>query len=116
MITPQEAKELALEIWRYFRDHPDIESKGYLPGDLIDKIGNMICGCPLCELFFRKSTSYMSESECLRKGCPLGHCGSGSAYSRWGYGNEIDNFQAATEIVKLVEAWEPENMQGGIRC
>jgi hypothetical protein len=49
-MTKQEAKELSLEVWRYLAEHPEIQMKRYLPDEIWDKIKDMACACPLCEV------------------------------------------------------------------
>ena len=95
--TPQEAKELSLEVWRYLAEHPDMNSKYQLPTDLFLKIANMECCCPLCELF----------RECFA--CPLESCGTDSLYDDWNQSDdEAERQAAAQKIVEAIEAWEIE--------
>jgi hypothetical protein len=105
----QAAKELSLEVWRYFVEHPEAERKRDLPDEIYDKIKNLANLCPLCELFFDPS-SYCP-------GCPLSgknyYCDSyGKSYFRWvhqfGWSKSAKGKRekAAQEIVYRTEAWK----------
>jgi len=105
MITPKEAKELTLEIWRYLRDHPEITCKSYLPDKLRSKIQYLKHTCPLCELFRGKN----EHPDCSL--CPLKSCHYGSMYNDWTWApyKVLECRQkAAAKIVELVEAWNIE--------
>ena len=109
MITPQEAKELTLEVWRYLMDHPEISKKKYLPDELRKKIECCRSDCPLCELFYDKFRRYINCIQCPLKSCLL----SDTAYEQWRLSVDPQTRQqAAAKIVALIEAWEPESMQG----
>jgi hypothetical protein len=108
-MTPYEAKELTLELWRYLADHPELGSKFYLPDNIYNKIKTFFNKCPLCELFFN------SDGICF--GCPLQDCAEGSLYDSWShagayvvlYKNKIAiRKEAAQGIVDIVQVWEPE--------
>ena len=97
-MTKQEAKELSLEAWRYLAERPEIYRKRYLPDGIYNKIRDLACECPLCEV--------------LRKCdlCPLASCSkTNSPFYKWEHAtyNE-EREEAAREIVRLIEAWEPE--------
>lgn len=77
MITKKRAKKLALEVWEYLKDHPEIKDKHHLPNKLISKIKNMKSWCPLCQ--------YGEEQGLTCKDfCPLGFYGSCYYYFKWG--------------------------------
>jgi len=98
-MTPKEAKELSLEVWRYLAGHPEIEGKKELPKKLWGKIKNLQNECPLCEIYV------------FRCGyCPLDRCCSGSKlYTYWYRATKQEQRQAAAQkIVNAIEAWEPE--------
>ena len=100
-MTPQEAKELALEVWEYLKEHPEIRKKG-LPKGLRDKISIFFNYCPLCELFIGETYEYCPK-------CPLRSCDLGSAFYDWD--NSCSNkkkMKAATKIVEILKAWEPD--------
>ena len=106
-MTRREAKEIALEVWRYLCDHPE-KCKRELPEYLRQKIEGMENQCPLCELF---------SDQVMCRRCPLGNCDDGSPYDKWSlsyYWGEMKRRppeeikqEAAAEIVRRVEAWEP---------
>jgi hypothetical protein len=104
-MTQKEAKEISLEVWRYLAEHPWIRDKSYLPKDLYEKVKDLQCMCPLCELF-HDHFGY----EC--PGCPLSGEGyfcysPGRPYRRWANtGIKETRGEAAEEIVRLIEAWE----------
>ena len=92
-------------MWRYLRDHPEIETKNNLPVELFNEIRNMHCSCPLCEYFTDKN-DYRSCSK-----CPLLSCGFGSNWDFWSDSPEHEmgydqRSQAAGDIVILIEEWE----------
>ena len=89
------AKKLSLEVWGYLKDHPEIKSKCALPPEIWDKIKSLVFNCPLCVLY--------SDKKC--KGCPLGNCGSESAYCRWLW-FPAKQQQAATEIYNRIKEWK----------
>ena len=106
-MTPQEAKELSIEVWTYLAEHPDCYRKYHIPMHLYDQIKGMRRLCPLCELYlYRRSED--DEYSC-RKQCPLYRCTyKNSTYSRWERGLcDIDRRNAAQDILVKLKAWEP---------
>ena len=109
-MTPKEAKELTLKVWRYLARHPKIDHKYKLPIKLYTKVANMLNTCPLCTLFYGGCVT------CL--GCPLRGCGLGSVYNDWStsipskLGIRVRR-EAAQNIVAILEAWEPEEKNDG---
>ena len=103
------AKKVALEVWRYLRDHPEVSEKYNLPAALCAKIRRHKHYCPLCTLFKEKG-----PLGC--EGCPLVIEGKTCTnvehpYSRWTRrwtttGAKEQRAESAAEIVKLIEAWE----------
>jgi hypothetical protein len=75
-MTPIEAKELTLEVWRYLAEHPEIIDKFHLPGYLWEKIVRLDQFCPLCELYRGNSHRLVCPK------CPLQRCNKGSLYYR----------------------------------
>ena len=106
-MTPQEAKELSLEVWTYLAENPDCYRKYRLPAHLFNKIRDMPGLCPVCELYsYRRSgDDYYS----CRKQCPLYRCDyKNSIYLRWKNSLcDIDRRKAAQKIVDKLKAWEP---------
>ena len=104
MLTPKEAKELTLEVWRYLRDHPEIGAKYNLPRDLYIKVNSMKERCPLCEYF----DEINGHNRCGL--CPLKRCDEGSSYSKWNRASGkfamVTRYINAAKIVKRVKAWE----------
>jgi uncharacterized Zn finger protein (UPF0148 family) len=106
-MTKLKAKSLSLEVWRYFVEHPEMEIKENLPGELYSKIKFLHNRCPLCELFH-----VLGSVSC--PGCPLSgrscSCNSkGQSYNRWRVAKTPEKRrEAAEEIVRRVEAWEVE--------
>jgi hypothetical protein len=106
-MTQKEAKELSLEVWRYLAEHTEIRDKMFLSKALWEKIRDLRCYCPLCELF-------RADGPC--QGCPLDETGEncrikGSAYRHWDQSDPDDTEtrrEAATRIVEIISAWEPE--------
>jgi len=111
-MTKQEAKALTLEVWRYFRDHTEIDCKTKLPIELYRKIENLSNTCPLCHVL---------ESECCK--CPLKQCEYDSLYYRWAFPSVYTRNKrklatvsecikmrrrAAAGIVRKVEKWDAE--------
>jgi len=107
-MTPVEAKEITLAVWRYLAEHPDIKRKRNLPWELWVKIKHIEGECPLCELY----RSCHPEPICPE--CPLKSCIEGSLYAKWFFmrdlsdsGAEAARKEAAQGIVGIVQAWEP---------
>ncbi len=108
-LTEKEAKAITLEVWRYLRDHPEIDSKVFLPSKLFSKIENLRNECPLCELF-------LESEELINPGCescPLAEAGhkcqdaGENAYEKWAFhSNSKRRKEAAATIVEIVERWE----------
>jgi hypothetical protein len=96
-MTQKEAKELSLEVWRYLRDHPEIKRKNGLPAYLWDQIIGLHGCCPLCHVL------------CCTI-CPLDFCNTRSrVFWIWEVAKTKKKRQeAAAEIVRRIEAWEPE--------
>ena len=97
-MTGKEAKELSLEVWKYLRDHPEIENKDQLPSELYDKISRLRARCPLCDCL---------EQACYN--CPLEYCGPGSDFNDWWTSEVYDKDlrqKAAASIVKKIEEWK----------
>jgi hypothetical protein len=94
-------KELCLEVWRYFRDHPEIEFKEDLPEELWLKLLDFLNQCPFCEYFGDRCYTIDSED-----GCPLNNCGDNSYYANWfdAKTNE-ERAKYAGLIVEAVEKW-----------
>ena len=65
MKTKKWAKKLSLEVWEYFRDHPEISGKEYLP--FYESISNCINSCPLCDLFWLNDNCAGCPLDCLTK-------------------------------------------------
>jgi hypothetical protein len=111
-LTPKEAKELSLEVWRYLRDHPEITNKVSLPPAIRDKVIGFLFLCPLCPLFLdlKRSPEEVCSESC--PGCPLDikNCRNReSPYSKWSRTMKRGTRrEAAAEIVSIIEAWEPE--------
>lgn len=105
-MTPKRAKKLTLEVWKYLALHGEIRIKQDLPKHLLKSIDKLRCKCPLCELYYHHSGT------CPK--CPLWNCVEGSAYKRWYTAGQnvtdpaIARQEAAREIVRIVEAWNPE--------
>jgi hypothetical protein len=98
-MTPRKAKKLSIEIWTFLSEHPECDSKYYLPTKLLKKVDKLPFKCPLCALF------YEDGAICLQ--CPLKRCNNGSDYGRW----ERESFEGkkkhATKILEAIKAWEP---------
>jgi hypothetical protein len=98
-MTKQEAKELSLEVWRCLAEHPEIRRKGDLPDRILNKISGLPNAFPLCAVL-RAECALCTLNSCMRASLP---------FCRWS--NAMDNEVrqgAAREIVRLIEAWEPE--------
>ena len=102
--TLQAAKDLSLEVWRYLAKHPEIVHKIGLPRGLYQKIMELRCECPICEVL----------ENCVE--CPLGGVLGGVSYWCLAAGHPFERWlhattnkerqEAAEEIVRLIEAWE----------
>jgi hypothetical protein len=96
-LTKAEAKEISLEVWRYLAEHPEIRRKENLPDEIYNNIREMVCECPLCVV-----------NACDE--CPLGFCiWEDSPFYKWSFTTDNKGREeAAREIVRLIEAWKPE--------
>lgn len=127
-LTKKQVKEETLLVWRYLRDHPEIDDKANLPSEIFCKVMSYDHFCPLCEKY--RTPYIFGESQVCSAECPLNPynftcgCSTGSPYVRWcGHlslycGNkelsaiELNKqkremrAQAAGEIVQMVEAWD----------
>lgn len=109
----KEAKDVSLEVWSYFRDHPEVKRKKELPLEIYNKITLLAQECPLCELSNRKIMFYCfrgnGEEEDGRIICLLavGSSSNCMLYDNW-YLSETDEErrEAADTIVKRLEAWD----------
>ena len=106
-MTPQEAKEISIEVWTYLAEHPEIERKWQLPKELYERIELMIGKCPVCELYGRGGRIDEAGYPC-NKECPLYGCDrEGGLYSKWLKGVSRDiRSKFAHEILDKLKAWE----------
>ena len=104
-MTKLVAKRLALKLWRYLRDHPEVQSKYEVPA-IGKRVFSLRGGCPLCEVYNTDKGSSCSD------GCPLynndGGCMEDNApYNRWRNATtEEQRAKAADDLVKQIEAWK----------
>jgi hypothetical protein len=111
ILTLKEVKEISLDEWRYFAEHPECERKSDLPDALWEKVVILRFHCPFCELFYKDSCA----------GCPLREAGERCdsddhspiikpAYDRWN-DTKFDDIgtrrEAAKRIVEIISAWKP---------
>lgn len=97
-MTKLEAKSLTLEVWQYLADHPNVQSKDYLPFNLLKQITGLKFRCPLCDIF---------DHRCYF--CPLKSCDENSFFSWWADATIADERKtAALGIVKAVREWKLE--------
>jgi hypothetical protein len=104
-MTEKKAKELTIEVWTYFAEHPEITKKSELPEELYIKIKDLRSKCPLCELFrkWKKNACHC---------CPLyiaGHfCESlDSFYYLWIEAKtKGERSAAAWGIVNITKEWK----------
>lgn len=97
-MTKKQAKKLCIEVWEYFRDHPEVQRKEDLPNVLYQKIRKLTCLCPLCELFYFINCS----------GCPLNSCETKPGlWWKWVTAT-TDKTRAkySSAIVEKVKAWK----------
>jgi hypothetical protein len=105
-MTKTEAKEIALEMWRYLKDNPELEDKTQVPKEMLDKLDTMYY-CALCEVFPKCKVHYPLVGNEIN--CPLYNCIDGP-YIEWVCCHTIEGRKKyATEVVKLIEAWEVTN-------
>jgi hypothetical protein len=105
-MTQIEAKALTLEVWRYLAEHPECYKKNMLPPKLFKITARTLFReLPLCAVFLEL------YGRCPR--CPLSkateYCFvNDSVTDRWHFSNKDGRKAAASRIVEIVEAWEPE--------
>jgi hypothetical protein len=103
-MTMREAKEIAIEIWTYMAEHPEIEYKDQLPEQLYSKIERLKMRCPICEVFQKCEGCIMTKSG--------NRCGlDKSAVSKWEdtmTPEKAKRARAAKKIVRIISAWETE--------
>jgi hypothetical protein len=101
----KEAKELTIEVWTYFAEHPEIRRKYELPKILYEKIEYLCNECPLCVLFLKGH----EEKKC--EYCPLnlsGHkCRQKGSYFYCWYNAKTkeERIAAAWGIVNITKEW-----------
>jgi len=95
-LTKKKAKKICLEIWKYLRTFPEIDTKMDLPEKLFNKIKPMRGECPLCEIL-----------ECSN-GCPLQTYNSGCYdFEKWCDAKTWRGRKKyASIIVEKVKAWD----------
>jgi hypothetical protein len=99
-MTRKRSKKIMLEVWTYFRDHPEIKSKDDLPEEILKKIDPCMNKCPLCNLFL------------VRRGycpaCILDRCyNKTSTFHKWEYAKTPKTrAKYAGLIVQAVEEWD----------
>jgi hypothetical protein len=64
-MTKKEGKELSLEVWRYFEEHPEIKSNKQLPYYLYRKAKGLLAESPLCEVILMLSWGVLAV-RCVR--------------------------------------------------
>ena len=111
MIDFEEAKGLALRIWRYFLEHPEkaMRKETDLPEELFAEVHFYDNYCPLCELYFY---GLDDANSCI--GCPLDRLGikSGNRDTDWRRWSESGDGEVelrqilARRIIERIEAWE----------
>jgi hypothetical protein len=108
-MTQKEAKELTLELWGYLAEHPECRFKYDVLVELWNKINRLRNSCPLCEAVLCGKAAF----EC-GTGCPLAKAGENcfgynSPWEKWST-TRLTSVRktAATRIVEIVSAWEPE--------
>lgn len=95
----KKAKKISLEKWLYLETHPNITTVFDLPKRLFNKIKKMKNFCPLCEIF--------SCDICILPKCSF----ESSLYWNWTFAkNENEHKVAAQNILKTIEAWEPQKL------
>ena len=102
-MTKSAAKELAIELWQYLADHPEIARKWEIQRanpELWERIKDLQLYCPLCEVF----------EDCMDivDTCPLAPCSTKTGlYTTWTDAPSADDRRkAALAIVDAVTAWE----------
>lgn len=98
----QRAKEISIEVWEYFRDHPESRDKNWLPEELKKKVKDELNDCPLCTLFHDGERGRNCEK------CPLEHCERlhESFYFMWRTSETSEKISKyAGLIVDKIKAW-----------
>jgi hypothetical protein len=112
------AKEIALEMWSYLRDHTEIDSKKLLPSLIYNKSKILMCDCALCEVFpscaihgeGRDNTCPLFPCVSLEFFNKLGSCLYPGAYWKWVCSLTEDNRKEhASNIVEMIEKWDVTN-------
>ena len=123
-MTKTQAKRESLRVWRYLRDHPEIDKKSKLPKELLNIIQHYENQCPMCEYFMEKNFEFEPEdaptfeglfdTDCC-KGCPLYYKSVCYQFRKWNndYGSKIYNdkqmlicrYKAAKRIEELLVKW-----------
>jgi hypothetical protein len=108
-MTQKEAKELGLELWQYRVEHPEAISCSELPYWLRVKVQWLLNKCPLCEVFFTADHC----PDCLLTGDGYYYClTEGEPCFRWfNSPDEAVRKEAAEEVVHLIEAWKPKEVE-----
>jgi len=102
--TYQEEKDLALKVWRWFRDHPYLKRTKELPMSLRKRLDEYDDGDPVCAIFSHFCTSG------ARHNCPLRGCmDTDGFYAMWFRAEtDVERGKVASAIVLCLEAWDGE--------
>jgi len=106
-MTAKRAKEILLEKWRYFAEHPEVALDQDLPFNIFR---NIRWRDPLCYLFFKE--------QAVCPGCPLKRCNQNSLSYKWErssmalkYSKGVDieeRRDMAKKFVAILEKWNPK--------
>jgi len=109
ILTAKEAKKLSLIVWKYLKEHPEVESKNDLPDKIFSKIRSHLAHCTLCEYFIASLKMNLSSCEdvCPLRGCISEDDESQSMYHLWKYASNKSMRKKAAEIIyKKILAWK----------
>ena len=98
-MTKTEAKEIALEMWRYLRDNPECTSKTQIPVSILKKLED-IWACSLCDI--HPDCKYHGQ-DTEDDTCILYPCGEGP-YELWVNARKEEKDVRKEAATKLVDA------------
>ena len=109
-----QAKKLSIEVWQHLADHPELYFKTQLPEELYDRIRDLLCECPLCDVFFDGNCAECPLATIKRERYELNGCTVNyftdeiGLFTRWNAAAINDTAtrkEAAEEIVRRLKAW-----------
>jgi len=107
----EDVKELTLQIWRYYSEHPEAKDFSDLPAEIREKVdGKFDQGIPLCSFLSRDC------QECPIYPCTENDTGDDAddegLFTKWSSAHGEEKAALAKKILEKIEEWEPQTERG----